>query len=157
MFGFVVPFMYSEFRKEKTVIALSISSITMGILAVLEMVEIKNSGLKYFSSVWNYFDIILILSWFSFYIIRYTEGFSTNGILIDLTDDFTDNIILINMLKVFIIFLNFLKIISYCRVFEGFASLIMLLQIVMSDLKYFQIFFFLLIILFTLLQRILSV
>jgi len=60
--------------------------------------------------------------------------------------------ILMNMLKVFVISVSFIKIMSYCRAFEGFASLIMLLTTVIGDLKYFQTFFLLLIVFFSLLQ-----
>ena len=61
-----------------------------------------------------------------------------------------------SILKVFVIGVSFIKITSFCRVFEGFSSLLMLLRTVLGDLFYFNSFFFMLIMLFALLQQIMS-
>ena len=127
----------------------------MGALAFLEALDVYECGLSYFKSTWNFVDLTLYLSWYGFYILKFSQGLK-HDIIEVMTDYYTNDIVLMNILKVFVIFVSFLKIMSFCRVFEGFASLIMLLGTVIGDLFYFQTFFVILIMLFTLLQQVLS-
>jgi hypothetical protein len=154
----VAPFLSAEFEivKDSEGIFLTIASCTMVFFGLIETLDLIENRLAYFTSLWNWFDLALIVVWFIFYFLRMRQGY-IKDMIVDLKDEYTDSIILMNILKVIVILLSFLKIISFCRVFEGFASLIMLLKVVLSDLKYFQSFFFLLIALFTLLQQILSI
>jgi hypothetical protein len=123
--GFVAPFIYAEFSKygEETGIALTISSITLAGLVLIEALEFMATGRNYFNSVWNYFDLLLFISWYSYYIIKANDDFKLNIVEV-LTDPYTNDDIIMNILKVFVITVSFLKIMNYCRAFEGFASLI---------------------------------
>jgi hypothetical protein len=125
----------------------------MGSFALIEFLDMFENKLGYFSSIWNYVDLSLIIVWYSYFILKWSEGFK-HEIIRDIKDQYTDDLILMNIVKVFVISVSFLKIMSFCRVFEGFASLIMLLGTVMGDLKYFQTFFFALITFFTVLQHV---
>ena len=65
----------------------------------------------------------------------------------------TNGMVFNNLCKVIIITLSFIKIVNFLKVFEGFASLITMISTVVFDLKYFITFYFLLIVLFTTLQK----
>lgn len=137
VFGFVVPFIYAEFSHTKQLAEiLTVCSITMAALAFLEALDIFECGLSYFKSTWNFVDLTLYLSWYAFYILKCSSGFK-HDIIEHMTHYYTNEVILMNILKVFVIFVSFLKVMSFCRVFEGFASLIMLLGTVVGDLFYF--------------------
>lgn len=155
IFGFVAPFIYAEFGDEYLEEALAICSITMGGFTLIEILDMKENKKDYFKSAWNYFDLTFIIAWYTFFTLKWCQNFD-RYVITDMKDEYTNEIILMNMLKVFVICFSFLKIISFCRVFEGFASLIMLLTTVMGDLLYFQTFFFALITFFTVIQQVLS-
>jgi len=96
----------------------------MGGLLLIEIMDILADYRVYFHSMWNWIDVVLYVSWYSFYIIKWCSGFKST-IITDLEKhSYTNDMILMNILKVFVITVSFAKIMSYCRAFEGFASLI---------------------------------
>lgn len=121
---------------DNTAILMNIASITMGLFTLIEIIELIENRWAYFMSFWNRFDMSLILGWYALYFLRLSKGFQEDK-KIYLKDEYTDWMVKMNVLKVIVISLGFMKIINFCRVFEGFASLIMLLDVVLSDLKYF--------------------
>ena len=116
---------------------MTICSITMGGVAFIEFLQIIKEKLEYFKDLWNYFDVLLIISWYSLYLLRAYQNFEPIVKDDKLLPDYTSEIISMNMLRTAVVILSFIKIISYMRTFQGFASLIMMLRIVIHDLRYF--------------------
>lgn len=122
--GFVAPFLVAEFSSNDVMAtALTIPSITLLMFAVIEFMDMYKNGIAYFRSGWNYIDITLIIGWYTYYILKWKDGFKhETG-----QTEYSDAIIGFNLIKITVAFLSFMKVISFCRVFEGFASLIMML------------------------------
>jgi len=66
---------------------------------------------------------------------------------------YTDELIAMNILKLLNLMVAMFKLVGCCRVFVGFASLIMMIRTVLYDLTDFIILFFGLVIWFALLQN----
>ena len=67
IFGFVFPFCWAEFEIIDTKISRTICSFTMGFFTLLEMADLKNGIFEYYNEIWNWFDTLQIISWFTFY------------------------------------------------------------------------------------------
>ena len=130
--GFIIPFLMLEFLNENIWVYMSICTITITFIAVIEIMKMMKLKLEYFKDLWNVMDVIFIVSWYSDYFIHVSYGFNKieqNG--------YTNRTIIMNFLRFDITFMSMLKIINFMRTFESFASLIMLLKEVLKDLRYF--------------------
>jgi len=131
--GFVAPFLVSVFSKNDSTIApcLTICSMTMAIVTLLEFMDILKNGRDYFNTLWNYIDLTFVVCWYTYFFIRWGGNFK------DFTThetEYSDYMVKMNVLMVTITLLSFFKIVNFLRVFEGFSSLIMMLTTVMGDL-----------------------
>ena len=108
----------------------------MAFFTLLEFADIKNGFFEYYNEIWNWFDTLLIISWYTFYAIETHYEFEMTPEI----KDYTDSIVKMNILKVFIVCVSFLKIVSFCRVFEGFSGLINMLSKVFWEIWNFQVF-----------------
>lgn len=130
--GFIIPFLMLEFLNENIWLYMSICTITITFIAVIEIMKMMKLKLEYFKDLWNVMDVIFIVSWYSDYFIHVSYGFNKieqNG--------YTNRTIIMNFLRFDITVMSMLKIINFMRTFESFASLIMLLKEVLKDLRYF--------------------
>ena len=122
--GFVAPFLVSMFSSNDAIgPSLTISSITLLAFAMIEFMDGWKNGMAYFKSGWNYIDITLIITWYTYYCLMWKDGFKHD---VGFTA-YTDYMVGFNMIKMTVAILSFIKIIGYCRVFGGFAALIMML------------------------------
>ena len=134
--GFIIPFLMGEFNLAPIKITKTICSITMVAYTTVEVADICGNPRSYLKSFWNCMDLSLIISWYSYYVWTAFIGFGEVEQILNkgTNESYTDTIVKMNMLRVLIISLSFLKIVSFCRVFEGFAALIYMLRTVMTDL-----------------------
>jgi hypothetical protein len=152
MFGFICPFLTSIFFPYDGVMepCLWACTGTMAALTLIEIMDVFHNGRNYFKTKWNYMDLLFILCWYTYFFIKWSDDFKYE----QTAKEYSNEIVMMNLLKVTITFLGFIKIVSFCRVFEGFASLINMLAEVIIDLTYYQIFFLLLLVGFTVIQKI---
>jgi hypothetical protein len=94
-------------------LCLTICSIAVLFFVEIEVTEIYNQGRAYFTSAFNYVDMFLIFSWFLYSYTIWTKGANE----FDKVTAYTDDIVKMNCLRVFIVVVSFIKIVSYCRVF----------------------------------------
>ena len=101
-------------------------AICISILVFFGIHEFKQarqmSNLKeYFSGMWNWTDILLILAYFTLAVL----------------DHLADFYIATTILQVFVVSLAFIKICFFLRIYEGFGFLVSLMSGVFKDIKYF--------------------
>ena len=111
---------------------MSICTITITFIAVIELIKMMKLKSEYFKDLWNVMDLIFIVSWYADYFIHMSNGYNKIE-----QEGYTNHVILMNFLRFDITIMSMLKIINFMRTFEAFASLIMLLKEVLKDLKYF--------------------
>eukprot|EP00347_Sterkiella_histriomuscorum_P016393 403353358 len=80
---------------------------------------------NYFKEIWNFFDYMLILTYIGY-------------IILEIFTPFNDSVIII---KLIIVFLSFLKVNFFLRIYDGFSFLVSMMAAVFVDLKYFIGFF----------------
>eukprot|EP00347_Sterkiella_histriomuscorum_P017645 403348548 len=80
---------------------------------------------NYFNEIWNFFDYMLILTYIGY-------------IILEIFAPFNDSVIIIRLL---IVFLSFLKVNFFLRIYDGFSFLVSMMAAVFVDLKYFIGFF----------------
>ncbi|CDW79774.1 wd-40 repeat protein [Stylonychia lemnae] len=102
-----------------------ICSLVLLYFIIDEVKQLIKSGKEYFQEWWNIFDMLLFITYFSEMI---CEAFTVNS----------DVIV---VMKVTIMFLAFLKVNFFLRIYDGFSFLVTMMSGVFSDLKYFLAFF----------------
>eukprot|EP00347_Sterkiella_histriomuscorum_P024078 403332378 len=127
-------------ERDKTVLY-SLKCVSLIVLIYFFVYEIKQSIKQenYFQEIWNIFDFSLILSY---------------SLLIGLEEYYPYEDFLI-IIKLAIVFLTFLKINFFLRIYDGFSFLVTMMAAVFVDLKYFIGFFLIFIIEFGLIFAIL--
>ncbi|CDW78457.1 wd-40 repeat protein [Stylonychia lemnae] len=112
--------------------AKALCSIVLIFFLIYEVKQIIAQKRSYFDDGWNYFDI------------SHIAAFTTFCIL-DFTIEDSDNLILI---KVLVIYLSFMKLFFFLRIYDGFSFLVQMMAGVFKDLKYFLSFFLIMILQF---------
>jgi hypothetical protein len=130
--GFVIPFLILQFHNDNIWLYMTICTITVTFFALIEVLQMVKLKVEYFKDMWNYLDVIFIVSWYSDYFIHMSSGFDKISEL-----GYTNTIIIMNFLRMDVAIMSMLKIINFMRTFEAWASLIMLLKEVLKDLYYF--------------------
>ena len=117
---------------------MTICSVTMAGVTFFELLDISDQPLEYIKEAWNWFDIGLIITWYTLFGIEAANGFKydlyEHGK--DYVPEFTNHHIRMNILRTIVVILSFMKILFFMRAYEGFSSLIMMLKIVLKDLLY---------------------
>ena len=90
---------------------------------LIELTELYNGGFAYFKDILNWVDIDLICAWYLYCYFNWEYG-SKDFMHVKI---YTDDVVKMNVLRVFIVIVSFIKIVSYCRVYEGFSGLINML------------------------------
>ncbi|CDW84948.1 UNKNOWN [Stylonychia lemnae] len=99
---------------------------------IYEIQQIRVQKGEYFNDGWNYFDFSHILAFTTFCIL-------------DFTSESQEYLILI---KILVIVLSFMKLFFFLRIYDGFSFLVQMMAGVFKDLKYFMMFFIIIILQF---------
>jgi len=110
---FLTPFLLGMFGFLDPRLSLSVCSITMICFILIEFTELMNGGRAYFKNLLNWVDMLLIVSWYLYCTIIWEFGPKE---LLE-SKEYTDDIVRMNVLRVFIVSVSFIKIVTYCRVF----------------------------------------
>ncbi len=121
-----------KFFRNSFGVSMALKSICFGILVYFGIYEIRTrrafgSSSSYFSSFWNIFDCVFIPFYIPVFIFDILDYFDYQY--------FADSVSKI-LLCIFV-FMAFIKFYFYLRIYNGFSSLVYMLQQVFWDLRYF--------------------
>ena len=109
-------------------------------IAYYEIKSAKKHFRAYISDLWNLIDILMIILYVAVSIMFF----------------FTLKNEIVRIIFCFLIILAFVKICFFLRIYDGMSFLVSMVQGVFLDLKYFLLFYFLVLILFNLLFQVLN-
>ncbi|CDW82015.1 wd-40 repeat protein [Stylonychia lemnae] len=115
----------SQFNRILKIITKIVCCLVLAFFSFEEVKQLLVQKGKYFKNGWNYFDFLHIITYVAFCIIEFTNQSQDTQILIQIT----------------VIFLTFMKLLFFLRIYDGISFLIQMLVGVFKDLRYFLILF----------------
>jgi len=132
--------MNSYYSNDSTQLASRIICIVIQcVLFIYELVDFKENFDIYLSDVWNFNDLLVFFSYLAFFILAYVDE---------------DSLYALKSLQMVVTITSFIKLCFLIRIFTKLAFLVRMLVNVFYDLRYFLIFFLIVLGMFTILIHI---